>query len=144
MSGLRGWIGVDLDGTLAHYAGWKGADHIGPPVEPMLARVKQWIKDGRDVRILTARVSHDGSHARMVEAQMATIHIMDWCARYVGAVLPVTCTKDYAMIELWDDRAVTVVPNVGRTCCDIARTASRVTQDEEQRAAQPTSGGDDA
>jgi len=27
----KGWVGVDLDGTLAHYDGWKGADHIGEP-----------------------------------------------------------------------------------------------------------------
>lgn len=24
MSGNNGWIGVDLDGTLAHYDGWNG------------------------------------------------------------------------------------------------------------------------
>lgn len=140
MSTLHGWIGVDLDGTLAHYDGWKGADHIGPPVESMLARVKQWIKDGRDVRVLTARVSHDGSAARMVEAQMAMIHIMGWCALHVGTVLPVTCTKDYAMIELWDDRAVTVLPNLGRTCCEHAKAASQVTQDEEQCARRASEG----
>lgn len=131
---MRGWIGIDLDGTLAHYDGWKGAEHIGPPVPEMLARVQQWIKDGRDVRIVTARVSHDGSASRMIDAQMATVHVMDWCARHVGKVLPVTCTKDYAMIELWDDRAVTVIANMGRTCCELARQSSRVTQDEEQQA----------
>ena len=26
------WLGVDLDGTLAHYDGWKGIDHIGMPI----------------------------------------------------------------------------------------------------------------
>lgn len=34
----RGWIGVDLDGTLAEYHGWKGVDHIGPPVTLRLLR----------------------------------------------------------------------------------------------------------
>ncbi len=33
-----GWIGVDLDGTLAHYEGWNGANHIGEPLAPMLER----------------------------------------------------------------------------------------------------------
>lgn len=40
-----GWIGVDLDGTLAEYGGWKGADHIGAPVPAMLARVRAWLAD---------------------------------------------------------------------------------------------------
>jgi len=50
------WIGVDLDGTLARYEGWKGADHIGAPVPAMLARVKEWRSNGIEVRIFTARI----------------------------------------------------------------------------------------
>ena len=38
------WIGVDLDGTLAEWDGWKGHEHIGPPIPAMLERVKRWIK----------------------------------------------------------------------------------------------------
>lgn len=113
MSTPRGWIGVDLDGTLAEYHGWQGADHIGAPVPRMAERVRAWLTEGRDVRIVTARVSHDGSAARMLDAQMAMFHVMDWCARHLGTPLPVTCTKDFAMVELWDDRAVQVVANTG-------------------------------
>lgn len=119
----RGWRGVDLDGTLAHYDGWQGADHIGVPVPTMLKRVKAWIKAGDDVRIVTARVSHDGTPERMVDAQMATIHIMDWCAKHIGKVLPVTCTKDYQMFELWDDRAIQVVRNLGVRADGVVDTA---------------------
>src|SRR5690349_18780615 len=54
---MSGWIGVDLDGTLAEYHGWKGVEHIGPPIPEMVARVKQWLAEGRDVRIFTARCS---------------------------------------------------------------------------------------
>jgi hypothetical protein len=58
MSGVKGWIGVDLDGTLAHYAGWRGSMHVGPPIVPMLDRVKRWLAEGTyDIRIFTARVS---------------------------------------------------------------------------------------
>jgi len=102
----RGWIGVDLDGTLAHYDGWRGVEHVGEPIGPMLFRVRKWLDDGRDVRIMTARVS--GSDR--AEADTA---IRDWCRKHIGRELPVTCAKDYAMVELWDDRAVQVVPNVG-------------------------------
>jgi hypothetical protein len=47
----NGWIGVDLDGTLAHYDGWKGADHIGEPIAPMVERVKRWLSEGHEVRV---------------------------------------------------------------------------------------------
>jgi len=36
----RPWIGVDLDGTLAHYDGWKGPTHIGAPIHKMVQRVR--------------------------------------------------------------------------------------------------------
>lgn len=110
---MSGWIGVDLDGTLAHYDGWKGAGHIGDPVPAMLARVKRWLSDGRDVRIFTARVSHDGSAARILEARAAREAIAHWCREHLGVVLSITNEKDYAMIELWDDRCVQVKANTG-------------------------------
>lgn len=39
----EGWIGVDLDGTLAEYLGWQGMGHIGEPIAPMVERVKAWL-----------------------------------------------------------------------------------------------------
>lgn len=105
----KGWIGVDLDGTLAEYDQWRGAEHVGPPIPAMLARVKGWLAEGREVRVLTARVSHNGKEARMTEAALARLAIRDWCVRHLGQVLKIVCEKDYGMIELWDDRAVQVV-----------------------------------
>lgn len=108
MSGA-GWIGVDLDGTIAHYEGWKGPLHIGEPVIPMLARVVRWLSEGREVRIFTARVS------TIDQAERAAIEvaIQVWCRKYLGQALVVTCVKDYQMTELWDDRAVQVKANTG-------------------------------
>lgn len=106
--GLGGWIAVDLDGTLAHYDGWKGADHIGAPIPAMLERVLAWLSDGRDVRIFTARVSDPAG----LEAIVAAIDA--WCEKHVGQKMPVTNVKDFGMIELWDDRAVSVETNTGR------------------------------
>ncbi len=108
-----GWIGVDLDGTLAHYEGWKGVMYIGAPIPAMMDRVKRWLAEGRDVRIFTARISHDGTEDRLMEAQLARTAIEHWCRHYVGRVLQITNVKDYAMIELWDDRAVQVHANTG-------------------------------
>lgn len=107
-----GWIGVDLDGTLAEYHGWTGyAQDIGPPIEPMVERVKQWLAEGHTVKIMTARVYKDPDG--LVEEA-----IKEWCLEHIGQVLEVTCVKDYSMIELWDDRAVRIKPNEGEPCCD--------------------------
>lgn len=107
MSG-RGWIGVDLDGTLAFYDKWRGPEHIGAPLVPMLTRVLNWLADGEDVRIFTARVAvEDPERALIVRA------IEEWCKRHIGVVLPVTNIKDFGMRELWDDRAFGVVANTG-------------------------------
>lgn len=104
------WIGVDLDGTLAVYDGWNGPDKIGRPVPRMIARVVNWIKEGKNVRIFTARVAISGT-----DEMKARVAIRNWCIRYIGCDLPVTATKDYDMVELWDDRCVHVERNTGRT-----------------------------
>lgn len=110
---MSGWIGVDLDGTLAEYDGWNGPRHIGPPVPEMLFRVKEWLDNGQEVRIYTARVSHDGTADRKLEAALAHQAIELWCLEHVGQILPVTNQKDYGMIECWDDRSVAVERNTG-------------------------------
>ena len=103
-----GWIGVDLDGTLAHYTDYEEqGGKIGAPVPEMVARVRRWLLEGRDVRIFTARVWKD---PEAVERKK----VMAWCDTYIGVVLPVTCEKDWDMEELWDDRAVRVEKNTGR------------------------------
>ena len=111
----NGWIGVDLDGTLAEYNGWVSPTHIGKPVPKMLERVKQWLAEGRTVKILTARVSHDGTPFREMEASAAFDAITTWLHEHVGYQynIPITNQKDYAMVELWDDRCVQVIPNTG-------------------------------
>lgn len=109
-----GWTGVDLDGTLAVDDGAPmQPGHIGSPIPLMLHRVKKWIEEGRDVRIVTARVSSNGSNEDNFKAQQSRYAIQEWCKHFIGHVLPVTCSKDYMMVELWDDRAVQVNRNTG-------------------------------
>lgn len=104
----RGWIGVDLDGTLAHYYGWKGITHIGPPVPMMLERVKSWIEDGKTVKIFTARASNT----------LAIPYIRLWMEQNGLPDLEITATKDFGMVELWDDRCVQVVANMGEVATE--------------------------
>lgn len=105
---MDGWIGVDLDGTLAEYDGWQGIEHIGPPIPAMVERVKRWREEGREVRVFTARVS------RGEQAIRARRVVHQWLWAHLGEALPVTCMKDFGMVELWDDRAVAVELNTGR------------------------------
>lgn len=105
-SGNNSWIGVDLDGTLAHYDGWKGEDHIGEPVPLMLTRVKRWVANGWRIKIFTARVSRPGNRSHQV--------ITDWLKKHGLPELEITCVKDYGMLTLWDDRCVQVEKNTGR------------------------------
>lgn len=108
----KGWIGVDLDGTLAFYERWPGDDTIiGDPVPAMLERVKQWIDKGLDVRIFTARAFALNGGEPLPHVIAA---IDAWCYKYVGQALPITNRKDSLMVELWDDRCVAVEPNTGR------------------------------
>lgn len=106
---MNGWIGVDLDGTLAMYDGWKGAEHIGEPVPLMVERIRIWLAEDRDVRIFTARVCEIDHEERVA----IIVAIQKWCVEHLGEILPITNTKDYRMVELWDDRAVQVIPNTG-------------------------------
>ena len=39
--------------------------------------------------------------------------INDWCVLHLGETLQITNIKDFGMVELWDDRAVQVIPNTG-------------------------------
>lgn len=117
--GFRGWIGVDLDGTLAEYHGWNNGE-IGAPIAPMVARVKRWLAAGRDVRIFTARVGLCGNYSEASKrvdnqafADEQRVKITEWCVKHLGWALPVTAVKDFECIEIWDDRAVQLIPNTG-------------------------------
>lgn len=106
----EGWIGIDLDGTLAEYDGWKGVEYIGKPIPSMVKRVKEWISEGKDVRIFTARVCMSQSKKDLTTAHEA---ISAWCRKYIGKELKITAEKDWKLIKLWDDRCVSVIQNTG-------------------------------
>ena len=110
------WIGVDLDGTLAYHDKWKGHEHIGDPIPAMVQRVKVWLDSGQIVKIFTARFCEHGQIIYLTNEQTVidvVTPIENWCLKHLGQKLAVTNVKDYNMLELWDDRAVQVIPNTG-------------------------------
>jgi hypothetical protein len=96
----KGWIGVDFDGTLARDDGYTWPP---PPVPAMVERVKGWLAEGREVRLVTARAADLEWYPDLI----------DWMNAHLGQRLEITNQKDYGMIELWDDRAVRVARNTG-------------------------------
>lgn len=95
------WIGVDLDGTLAVWEEWGKA--IGAPVPAMMHRVRAWLDAGIKVKIFTARAADP----ELIPA------VRDWLSTHGLQELEITNAKDTDMVEMWDDRAVTVVRNTG-------------------------------
>ena len=94
----------ELGWRLATFALFRLASSLFPK---MVERVKRWLKEGREVKIMTARVAMPHGRTRAEAA------IKAWCKEHIGQELPVTHQKDYGMIELWDDRAVQVRMNTG-------------------------------
>jgi hypothetical protein len=128
-----GWIGIDLDRTVAYYDKWRGYEHIGRPIETMQEFVRKLIAEGKEVRIFTARAypimqpvhekfSEKGIQSQYHEPELqgamrACNAIIDWCELHLGKRLPITCVKDYGMDRLYDDRAVQVIVNTGKIVC---------------------------
>lgn len=122
---MSGWIGIDLDGTLARSIEVaKPSDfdpfQVGEPIEPMCSFVKGLLAEGADVRIMTARVGPHGTHypdGTPIPVDF-NVHsrrvVVEWCRKHLGRSIPVTCEKDYQMIALYDDRAVQIIPNTGQ------------------------------
>ena len=150
------WYGFDLDGTLAVYDGWKGIEHIGEPIRPMVELIKQMHDEGKVVKIMTARVApkekpetkpnpYRTGNWCIQEPDVQTWalkgewtpleFIQEWCYRVLGFVPEIVYQKDHLMLELYDDRVKQVVPNEGWLVEDIAmskrqRTETTITKRE--------------
>lgn len=116
---LVGWYGVDLDGTLSRWDQGSSINTIGEPLPRMVERVKGWLAQGFEVRIVTARVgkcgrsNDDGVVDDEAFAKWQEGLVKQWCLEHLGQELEVTCSKDFRMIQLWDDRVVEVMTNTG-------------------------------
>lgn len=72
----------------------------------MVARVKQFLKNGQKVKIFTARAFQASQEELLV--------IQDWCEEHIGEPLEITNVKDFGMVALYDDRAFRVEFNTGK------------------------------
>lgn len=96
-------IAVDLDGTLAHYDHWRGIEHIGEPIKPMLDRVHKLLEQGDKVDVFTARA---GTPEEIQPVIM-------WMRKHGLANCGITNIKRKEFTQIWDDRAIRIMRNVG-------------------------------
>ena len=99
----KGWIGIDLDGTLARADSLSGTSKIGAPIPEMVSLAAGYARKGVTVKIFTARAS-DSTQVDMIQR---------WLRENGLPEFEVTNVKDFEMIRLYDDRAVQVITNTG-------------------------------
>ena len=80
-------VAIDLDGTLAHYDGWKGAEHIGTPVTDAVMICNLLHRAGVKVIVYTCRTNKTMNRisgidtGRMVRDIGAWLH--EWGLGYI-------------------------------------------------------------
>ena len=121
-----GWIGVDLDGTLAKQEHSDDPFSVGEPIAEMVDLVKKYLASGEEVRIFTARVAASGKNFGPTSwcpegyiddkdnADKQRASVAAWSEKVFGVVLPVTAKKDMWMTSFYDDRAVQVTTDTGK------------------------------
>ncbi len=102
---MKHWLGIDLDGTLAHFDKWEDIYTIGKPLQIMKDLIMSLHNQGIRIKIFTARVG---------EGDVAIPPIKQWLKKNGLPDLEITNVKDMYCIEIWDDRAVQIEHNTGR------------------------------
>lgn len=102
-----GWIGVDFDKTLATHQ--TGSGKIGEPIPEMVSKVKRWIREGKEVRIFTAR----GTVGSPFDRNEELMKLYEWIEDHLDEPIEITDRKDPEMIRLYDDRVVKIEANEG-------------------------------
>jgi len=101
-------VGVDVDGVLAKYDGWKGVDHFGDPIDGAVEFTKR-LGEYFDVVIFTTRCNEEMNKPE--KANLLRNRVVAWLNRhgfhydevYIGQGKPIVAA-------LIDDRAVSCRP----------------------------------
>lgn len=98
----RPWVGFDFDGTLTQFPYAEGLP-CGPDHPKMINVLKTFIDNGVICKIVSARAA----------IPYLKKGIEMWLADHGLPCLQVTDKKDFMMMALFDDRAITVNPYTG-------------------------------
>ncbi len=102
------WVGVDFDGTISRddaEGHFLPPYPLGKPIPEMISMVKSLLDAGVTVKIFSARACEPESIP----------HLQDWAEQHGLGRLDVTNSKDFDLIRFYDDRAIQVVPNRGKS-----------------------------
>lgn len=97
-------IAFDLDGTLAKYDNWKGLNHIGEPIIPIINKLKKYLANNEKCCIFTARATSEKNKEP----------IKKWLIKNIGREIPITNIKNTNIKKFYDDRAIAVEKNTGK------------------------------
>jgi hypothetical protein len=110
-------IAVDLDRVLAYYDPESDIDNtIGDPIDKMVDRVRDWLKQGKKVKIFTARASQ-ADQVDLIQQWLKDNNLPD---------LDITNIKLPEFEEFWDDKAKQVVFNTGLLAIDIEEAIDNI------------------
>jgi len=112
MSSGKAWWGFDVDKTIAIDEGNTRGGVIGAPIKSLIRRIKYYLRTGRKVSIVSARVHP--SEPDMLD-QYRTIYqfLVGVLGKELADKIDIRSDKDRHMIALYDDRAEQVIPNKG-------------------------------
>jgi hypothetical protein len=107
-------VAMDLDGVLAEYHGWDGADQIGQPLPGALEFAKKVAKLA-DIVIFTGRCSEepgaDSEFMQTMNAGQMRVRVIDWLEKHGFPFVDVYVGQGKPRVNaIIDDRAVACQP----------------------------------
>ncbi|MGB7070296.1 MAG: hypothetical protein WBD22_12445 [Pyrinomonadaceae bacterium] len=118
---------VDLDGVLARYDGWKGADRIGEPIPGALEFAKSLAKVA-DIVIFTSRCSEDkgGDAKTTLSSGQLRIRVIEWLEKHKFPFVDVYAGMGKPLAAAFiDDRSVSCRPQTESDAFEKALGAAR-------------------
>ena len=118
---------LDLDGVLAKYEGWRGTDHIGPPL-PGALEFAWSLAQFSDIVIFTSRCSQDagGEERSRISPGQMKIRIIEWLEKYKFPYTDVYVGQGKPRAAAFiDDRAVRCSPQTDKDAFTKALVSTR-------------------
>ena len=110
--GSKAWWGFDIDKTAFVDNGGTRGGVIGEPIMPIIRRIKWYLRAGRKVSIVTARV-HPSEPDKVLQEATIRQALNEVLGPERACQIDSRSDKDRHMIALFDDRAEQVIPNKG-------------------------------